>query len=174
MPDRHAVTLSDQRGAAAAQLREPPPATEPADRHSTRLHGSSASRSKESICFCSSSHPIAGVLTLRSEPIVPWGKRGEVHVLAAHMFTWRPLPSYWNGWHPVGGPTGASSGQEHADWLPVLAKSLITLQKWWSGEGSNCRPSAFFRITDHHAGPATEVSLPAQRPAIHAVRRQCT
>jgi hypothetical protein len=31
-----------------------------------------------------------------------------------------------------------------------------------------------FRIKDHPAGPATEVSLAAQGPAVHADRRRCT
>jgi hypothetical protein len=31
-----------------------------------------------------------------------------------------------------------------------------------------------FRIKDHGAGPATEVSWPAQRPAMYADRRRCT
>jgi hypothetical protein len=31
-----------------------------------------------------------------------------------------------------------------------------------------------FRIKDHHAGPATEVSLPTQPSAMHADRRRCT
>jgi hypothetical protein len=36
------------------------------------------------IRLCSSGHRIAGVLTLRSRPIVPLCKRGGVHLLAAH------------------------------------------------------------------------------------------
>jgi len=31
-----------------------------------------------------------------------------------------------------------------------------------------------FRITDHSAGPARDVWLPAQRPMVYADRRRCT
>jgi hypothetical protein len=43
-------------------------------------------------------------------------------------------------------------------------------------DGGLCYASLLplFRITDHRARPATEVSLPAQQPVVHADRRWCT
>ena len=44
---------------------------------------------------------------------------------------------------------------------------------WWSGRGRTA-DLPFLQIKDHCAGPAGEVSLPAQRPTMHADQRRCT
>jgi hypothetical protein len=46
-------------------------------------------------------------------------------------------------------------------------------QRWWSGAGSNRRPSAF-RIKDHRPGLAMMVSWPAQQAVVHADGLWCT
>jgi hypothetical protein len=95
-------------------------------------------------CFCSGGHPIAGVVTLRSEPIVPWGKRGEMHLLAAHMFTVAST-AFVPEWVASCGRLYKRFERPGACRLAPRSRlnSLITLQKWWSGAGSNCRPFRF-------------------------------
>jgi hypothetical protein len=51
-----------------------------------------------------------------------------------------------------------------------LAKAVLTT----AVETSPSHDRPLFRITDLRAGPATEVCLPALRPAVHADRRRCT